>query len=412
MPKFAPDRFPPGFFDLPADAGEALPVTVIEQWTSSDQTVDAARAILGPHTRRGILVSTDAAGLTKLSRERPLVEILALINRPKELIHAWGATIGGEALGTWAADNTQMLYPEPVDAARVVAMLRSTQDALARERTVGIGFAAHRGVFYLLGDGVFGPDADRVEVVAEEHTEGGELVVSDTVEAALPPAHGFALAPRADLAQRFGGFARVTAGPTLEGVTPRDYEYPAPFTEAFHEELRHYVTGEAAAALPRPEARRSAVVLIEREQDVPDVPEAALLNDLALSAAMKRLAGELLPAHGGEEIKTSGLIGIYLFADPARGAAFAQEFRRVFAEQGVATRAGIDVGEVLVFDMGRGRREIAGAPVNVASKLAQDVGSFGRIYLSDVATAQARLERQSQTFRFDVSGVTLTARQM
>lgn len=38
MPKFTPDRFPPGFFDLPADAGEKLPVAVIEQWTTSTST--------------------------------------------------------------------------------------------------------------------------------------------------------------------------------------------------------------------------------------------------------------------------------------------------------------------------------------------------------------------------------------
>lgn len=29
MARFSPVRFPPGFFDLPADAGESLPLDVI-----------------------------------------------------------------------------------------------------------------------------------------------------------------------------------------------------------------------------------------------------------------------------------------------------------------------------------------------------------------------------------------------
>lgn len=154
------------------------------------------------------------------------------------------------------------------------------------------------------------------------------------------------------------------------------------------------------------------MVLVERERDVPDVPEVAVLNDLALSAATKRIGGGLLREHGGTEIKTGGPIGIYTFPDAAAATAFAQAFRQAFAEQGVATRIGIDVGPVLIFDLGHGSRDIAGSPVNVASKLAQDCGEFGKIYLSEEATRRARMERRSQTVSFDVSGVTLTARRL
>jgi class 3 adenylate cyclase len=412
VPKFAPDRFPPGFFDLPADAGEGLPLAVIERWTDSAQTQDAAREILAPHTLRGIVVSSDAAGLTRLSRERPLVEILALINRPKEIIHAYGRALGGRAIGTWAADNTQMFYPAELAAERVVGMLRAVQDRLDWEHTIGIGLAAHRGVFYELGDGVFGPDADRVETVAEEHTEGGELVITGELADALPAAHGFVLAPRDDLAAEFGRMLRVSEGPALTDLVPEDFRYPTPFDEAFYAELRAYSETPESVEPPHPEYRERAIVLVERERDVPDIPEMALLNDLALTAAMARIGRGLVREHGGEVVKTAGHIGLYAFREPGPAADFAQAFRAAFAAQGVQTRIGIDVGQVLVFELGRGRRDIAGAPVNVASKLAQDCGEFGRIYLSDVATARARLERQSRTVTFDVSGISLTARTM
>lgn len=412
MPKFAPDRFPPGFFDLPADAGEGLPLDVIERWTGSAQTREAAHTILAPHTLHGIVVSSDAAGLTKLSRERSLVEILALINRPKELIHAFGRALGGRAIGTWAADNTQMFYPDAIGAERVVGMLRAVQDRLSWEHTIGIGLGAHLGVFYELGDGVFGPDADRIETVAEEHTEGGELVITGELADALPAGHGFHLQDREDLRADFGRVLRVAEGPALPGLTPEDFRYPSPFDEAFYAELRAYSETPEAIEPPHPEYQDLAVVLVERERDVPDVPEVALLNDLALAAAMKRIGRGLVIEHRGEAIKTTGSIGVYVFREPGAAAAFAQDFRAAFAAQGVQTRIGIDAGQVLLFELGRGRRDIAGSPVNVASKLAQDCGEFGRIYLSDVVTARARLERRSRTVTFDVSGVSLTARTM
>ena len=70
MPRFSPTRFPPGFFDLPADAGHALPLDVIAAWTRSAQTPEIARELLRPYTIRGIVVSSDTAGLTRLTAER------------------------------------------------------------------------------------------------------------------------------------------------------------------------------------------------------------------------------------------------------------------------------------------------------------------------------------------------------
>jgi len=130
-------------------------------------------------------------------------------------------------------------------------------------------------------------------------------------------------------------------------------------------------------------------VLVEREREEPDVPEIAVLNDLALSAAMTKVAVNLLRATGGTEIKTVGNLGIYTFDDTRAALAFAREFRALFQAQGVAVRIGIDRGEVLVFDLPAGGEDIAGMPVNMASKMAQDCGQFGRLYLSEGAAALA-----------------------
>jgi adenylate/guanylate cyclase family protein len=407
--KFARDRFPPGFFDLPRDAGDVLPLDVIERWTTSPQTREVARAILAPHTLQGTVVSSDSAGLTRLTRERPLVEILMMVSRPKELVHAWGSAIGGRALGVWAADNTQMFYGESVDADRVVGMLLAVLDQVREECEVQIGLCAHHGQFFELAGGVYGPDADRVEVVAEEHTDGGELVITDTLAGRLA-GDAFTLTPRQDLARAFGGILRVEGGPRLSGVTPEDFHYPAPYSDEFYKDLAR-TKGKRRSMLPKPMYQQAAVVLIEREAEDRDIPEVAALNDLALTAAMKRIGGALLPDLGGTEIKNAGLIGIYTFAESRSAVAFAEEFRRTLAAQGIQCRIGVDQGQVLTFDLGSGKRDIAGSPVNIASKLAQDVGELGSIYVSEAAfqATHQRVEASTRRMEVEVSGVRLGA---
>jgi class 3 adenylate cyclase len=382
MPKFSPERFPPGFFDLPADAGETLPLDVISAWTRSAQTLEVARGLLAPFTLRGLLVCSDAAGLTRLTQERSLIEILAMVSRPKELIHAYGRAIGGQAVGVWAADNTAMFYPAGVNPDHVIGMLLAVHDQVRAECEIGIGIAAHRGTFYELGRGIFGPDADRIEAIAEDFTTAGELVVTGECRAALGETAAFSYAPRDDLRESFGEVLRVTDGPRLAGIEASDFHYPLPFSEEFFSGLGQFKRTRRTSVVPRPAYRECAIVVLEREAEERDVPELATLNDLAMAAAVKRIGAGMMDDLAGIEVKTTGLVGIYLFEEPRHAVAFARKLRQVMAEQRMALRMGIDVGRVLLFELGGGTMDLAGGPVNIASKLAQDLGTFGGITLS------------------------------
>jgi class 3 adenylate cyclase len=64
---------------------------------------------------------------------------------------------------------------------------------------------------------------------------------------------------------------------------------------------------------------------------------------------------------------------------------------------------------MLVFELGPGSRDIAGSAVNTASKLAQDCGVFGRIYVSEAAGRLAGLGAAPPTLSFQSSGVALAA---
>ena len=387
MPRFSPTRFPPGFFDLPADAGRALPLDVIAAWTRSTQTWEIARELLGPYTIRGIVVSSDTAGLTRLTAERSLIEILAMVSRPKELVHAYGRAIGGIPLGVWAADNSQMFYPEGIPAAHVLSLLLALMDKVSADCEVGIGLCVHHGVFYELGQGVYGSGADLVEGVAEDHVGAGELTVTGVVARMIGDA-GFSLVPREDLRDRFGEILTVLDGPRLRNVLATDFRYPLPFSDEFYGGLHEFSRTRRSSVVPRPAYRDATIVVIEREREEPDLPEVAVLNDLALAAAVKRIGGSLVEDLAGLEVKTSSAVSIYSFDDAHQAVDFSRTLRAALAAHRVRLRIGIDSGRVLIFDLAGGQHDLAGSPANIASKLAQDTGRFGDI---SITAASARL---------------------
>jgi hypothetical protein len=187
--------------------------------------------------------------------------------------------------------------------------------------------------------------------------------------------------------------------------------YPYPYSQQVFEELRALgdpVDPSKLSAMHQRHARERTVVLVEREREEPDVPEIAVLNDLALSAAMTKVAARLLANTGGDEIKTIGNLGIYIFEDGRAALEFARRFRALFRQQQVAVRIGMDRGQTLFFDLAGGRQDIAGMPVNLASKIAQDHGEFGRIYLTEGA-ARASGEQDFERHTFRIAGVDVVA---
>jgi class 3 adenylate cyclase len=366
--KFSPDRFPPGSFDIAQDISRGLPVELVERWTRSDQTHQAALALLDPYQVHCTIVSSDSVGLTRLTQEYRLIEILAIIHRPKEILHAWGAALGGAAAGIWAADNTQMLYPASIPLASVCSMLLSAMDQIRAECRIQVGLAVHQAHCYLLEGGLYGAEASHVEHLAEELSAGGEILLTQQTHALLPAPHAF----------RFSqGRHALTLldGPRAEGLHPADTHYPAPFHRTLFDE-------------PAPMVECSVAILEHELDDSPSEP-AAILNNVAISAALARLSTDLLGQFGGRLIKTAGAAAIFTFPRPAAAIGFCRRMREEFLARGLRIRAGIDHGSVMLFDLGHGLYEIAGMPVNIASKLAQDYGVFGAIQLSPNARSDS-----------------------
>ncbi|WP_433509110.1 adenylate/guanylate cyclase domain-containing protein [Nonomuraea sp. CA-143628] len=331
--------------------------------------------------------------------------MLALIDRPKRILHTHTRAIGGEAVGVWAADNAQMFHPESADAGVLLSALLKVQDEIERHSRVRIGIGTHYGSFYGLAGGLYGPEADAIEDIAENHTEGGELVVTGAVVDRLPPGHSFVLRRKDGPESLVGVVYQVLDGPrpddvrSADNVRPEedlrpddvrsaeDLRYPIPYSAAFYGDLlrleRRPEDVELARRLAAEHLQDRTVVLVERSVAPAETPELGLLRGLGLSAVLKETGLRLMPARGAVEIKIAGPLALYLFEEAAPAVRFAQGLRVSLAEHEIVCRIGVAAGPLLAGETPGGGWDVAGAPVNLASKMAQDLGRPGRVYLSE-----------------------------
>ncbi|HRI71224.1 MAG TPA: hypothetical protein PK156_43625, partial [Polyangium sp.] len=171
--------------DLAEDIAGALPAELVLAWNESDKSNSTQARFLEPYIVRGTIVAMDAAGLSKLTQRRTLPEVLKLISEPKEILHALGKAIGGQAIGVWVADNAQMFFPENIDPVLVVEQMLAVQQR-GKSLPVKIGIAIHFAECVSIAGGLFGDEADFIEAIAEDHTRGGEIVVSQSIYQRLP----------------------------------------------------------------------------------------------------------------------------------------------------------------------------------------------------------------------------------
>ena len=85
---------------------------------------------------------------------------------------------------------------------------------------------------------------------------------------------------------------------------------------------------------------------------------------------------------------------------------FAQAARRALTAERIPCTIGIDSGDLLLFELEDGTKDIAGSPVNMCSKMATDCGKPGNIYVTSSSSAGLRLPKHER-FKLDVSHVTI-----
>lgn len=395
------------------DIAGPLPSGILREWLTGEQTPDRAAQILRPYLVTGTVASSDSSGLSRLTRTVGVIEVQSAISRMKGIVHAMGVALGGRAPGgEWIADNTQMFFPESVPADELVAAIVETHRRLPPQG-LKAGFCLHHGTFYEIAGGLYGREADLVELIAEEHTSADETVLTETVRARLAHAPAFRVAPREDLSE-LARVWRVESAPPFDrpvALTRESMRYPLPFSDELYDLLRELEdSGRAGAAMGQIQRRfqcTRTVVLIETGSGAMAEP-IDILDTLVGSAQAGRLVSEVVPA-GAEVIENSRGLLLLAFEDGQAAIDTTLELTREIAATGKPVRVGIDRGPLLLAPEKHGWRAL-GSPVNLASKQAHELGRPGKIFLTFRAAMGVRLPPPVTRYEARVSGVDMEGR--
>lgn len=405
-------RVIPALADLTQDIAGPVPLDLLQNWAAGTQDLERAGALLEGFRIEGCVVSSDTSGLSKLTGEKDLLDVLALISAPKEILHAIGVAIGGKAIGTWVADNTEMYYPTSIAPDLILAGMSEVQVRVAASWSVNLGMCVHGGVFYELGGGLYGRDADMVEQLAEHNARGGEVLVTTSVTDRLVVPRDFSFQPRPELSARYdAGVLALQPGPRLPDLEAIDRRYPHPYPAEFFERLAELRTARNGDALRRDiyatYLDERVIVFLAREREAAAGGLAGLLDGLVTNALMDTIVRGM----AGSQNHLAGLgggIAILAFDSSGQALDYAQAVRTRFGENGLPVKIGIDRGPVLRFSNTLGPSGIAGDAVNIASKISEDAGAAGRINLTTRVMEGLGDLPDATPFQIAIANVTLT----
>ena len=410
MPRI-PTRTIPALADVTKDISGPLPVGLLDDWAASpDRSHAAARLLLAPYRREGTVVSSDTAGLTRMTQERELLDVLWLVSEPMQILYAVGTAIGGHSIGVWEADNTEMLYPPQLSADAIVDAMLEAQARIAERTKVKVGICVHTGVFYEIGGGLFGGDAQLAEELAENHAAGAEILVTDALVQRLQASREYTLTRRADLDALYapGTFSlrserRMAA--LREVVAPYPHPFPTEFFAMLGDPALRAATSAATQGAGAHMIERFVVFLARKgaassQENLASVLDELLLNEQLNDVVSANLGGSATLA------ETTGGLCIVVFENGREAVDFARAVRERFREQSLLVSVGIDRGPVLLFPKGSGRvGTIAGDPINLSSKISEDLGEAGRIRITARAAEGVLGLDGAERFEAMISGV-------
>lgn len=370
----------PSFADLSQDIAGPIPTALLQQWENSDKTEATHEAILSPYKKKVTIVSSDSSGLTKLTGEKSLLEVLKLVSEPKESIYSFGKKIGGRSIGIWAADNTQMVYDSHIHPKLILQQMVAAQNEIQKGH-VQLGIAIHQADVWEIGGGLFGQHADFIEEIAENYTLPGEIVISDSVKIELNDFPDDIITLRTDLDFEISVYRFDYSKYFIEALKHDDFHYPFPFDRDFFYLIRDKnLQDEKDRALINSKYAMEKIVILIKVKHKSRNFLLDKLSDWVMANAIINKIAEDYPLF---KIKSNGDLGIFLIEDSSQAFDFAIDLQQALHANDFKVNIALSKGEVLIFHLGNDVREIAGNPVNIASKLAEDANEEGVIFIEE-----------------------------
>ncbi|MCC7432911.1 adenylate/guanylate cyclase domain-containing protein [Candidatus Peregrinibacteria bacterium] len=394
--------------DLKQEIAGVIPVDLISLWQKSLRNAAAERSILRLHEKVGFMVNTDSAGLSKLTAQKSLLEVMRIVSQPKEIIYGIGRQIGGRGIGVWAADNTQMFYQDIGIDELLEAMIAAQKQVSLGPLKVGMGI--HHGVYWEIGQGMFGVDAELIDEVAEEHTAGGEIVLSDKCfdDSSLQKWQT-SLFKRGDLDEHFQkdfwsfNYEKFSGKEFEVDLNAEDLIYPLPFDRKFYQALRQMEKSADARNVLEEFFANKVVVLVKIYHNKANF----LLDQLTDWVVMNAFTAEIAERYAVETIKSNGDLGIFVADSDSEAVQFAEDVLLSMVRSEDRVSIGLARGDILLFNLEGGGKDLAGGAVNIASKISEDVPGHNTLYVEESVQIPEVQRNKFEAFAMDKSGVVI-----
>jgi len=406
----------PSLADLTQDIAGAVPVDLVQSWIESESNEKNAQKLLSGYKIRGTLVSSDTAGLSKLSKEKDLLEVLKIVSDPKEIVYGLGRHIGGEGVARWVADNTQMFFPENIEIPIIVNAVFEANKRIIEECRVKLGFCIHSGEFINLGGGFYGEQADFMEEVAENQAGGGEVLITETIANIVKKHDGFEFAEKELEIEMPEKVFRLEKAKGLPDAEIKEKNYPIYFDQQFFNYLKELDSEGMRDIIYKAYSKPKIIVLIQKKSSVTETGLMGLLDMLVenavFSVILKRIGKE--KEFNPLEIKIAGSFAIHAFEidEVEKAIDFSQKVRDEMLREGLKSVIGIDAGDVLLFPLKdepwslTDSWDLAGGPINIASKQAQDFGEDGKIYITKSTAGDLKI-KGAKPYKQEISHIIL-----
>jgi class 3 adenylate cyclase len=306
-----------------------------------------------------------------------------------------------------------MFYPAGLALDTIIDAMSEAQFRIRERLPIKIGLCIHPGRFYEIGGGLYGKDADIVEDLAEQFAGPGEILLTEQAVGKLKSVAASELTRRE--AHPGAAFSEpaylLRSSRRMSSLQEVNTDYPHPFPPDFYQLLSKLGATPDADALKQniyqEWLRKRVVVFLSRQRQAPESESlSTLLDDLVINALMDTIVREVM--HLGDHIASSGGGLAILTFDSGSGAIdAARAVRAKCVENGLPVQIGIDIGDVLFFQGSRAANGIAGDPVNIASKLAEEIGKPGCITVTDRTLQGLASMPEGERFEALVSGIKL-----
>lgn len=175
--------------------------------------------------------------------------------------------------------------------------------------------------------------------------------------------------------------------------------YPIPFSEDFYKEITSSESLDLGAMSSK-YSKLKTVVLIK----IIHKKRKFLLDELTDWILANSLITKITPFHKVQKIKSNGSLGIFVADKNEVAINFAKDLKDNLGDL-FELSIGICRGSVLLFDLGNEGFEIAGEPVNVASKIAEDSGEANCILVESSVKCN---EKECKPFTYNISSVDIS----